>query len=144
MASIEIRGIPELMAKLGSVQGNAVLRPPMQRAVFRLQAGMAKYPRARAGSRYVRGRGTMNSRGVVTKLTSENLGKKWTTKIDESAGGLVGKVGNNTSYGPFVQSQMFQAAVHQGLWQTDEDVAKKEEAAIVADFERTIGEALAR
>ena len=129
MASIEIRGIDELVRKLGSVQGNAVLRPPMQRAVFRLQAGMAKYPRARAASRYRR---------------TGTLGRRWTTKIDESAGGLVGKVGNNTSYGPFVQSQMFQAAVHQGLWQTDEDVAKKEEAAIVADFERTIGEALAR
>lgn len=123
MASIVIEGIDRLMAKLGSAAANDVLRPPMQRAVYRLQAGMAVYPQQRAGSRYIR---------------TGTLGRRWTTKVEQSDNGLTGKIGNNTSYGPFVQSQMFQAAVHKGRWQTDEMVLKREQDAIVSDFERAI------
>ena len=127
MASITITGIPELMSKLGNVGAIATLRPPMQRSVYRLQAGMAKYPAARGGSSYRR---------------TGTLGRRWTSVVTESANGLVGTVGNNTSYGPWVQSEMFQAAVHQGRWQTDQDVATKETPAIIADFEQAIGAAL--
>ena len=123
MASIVIEGIDKLMAKLGSAAANDVLRPPMQRAVYRLQAGMAVYPQQRLGSRYIR---------------TGTLGRRWTTKVEQSENGLTGKIGNNTSYGPFVQSQMFQAAVHKGRWQTDEMVLKREQDAIVNDFERAI------
>ncbi len=135
MANIEIRGIPELFAKLGSAAATSTLRPPMQRSVFRLEAGMKKYPGPRAGSSYKRTR---------------RLGNAWTTKIDQSADGLVGTVGNNVRsltgvpYGPFVQSAMFQAGIHKGLWaqHTDEFVATRETPFIIADFEQAIQEAL--
>ena len=127
MAQIEIQGIDALFRKLGNVTAISTLRPPMQRAVFRIEAGMKKYPSPPSGSRYRRTR---------------RLGNAWTIKIDQSANGLVGTVGNNTSYGPWVQSSMFQAAVHQGRWQTDQDVATKETPAIIADFEQAIGAAL--
>lgn len=127
MAQIEIRGIDALFRKLDSAAAIATLRPPMQRGVFRLHAGMAKYPAQRAGSSYRR---------------TGTLGRRWTSVVTESANGLVGTVGNNTSYGPWVQSSMFQAAVHQGRWQTDQDVATKETPAIIADFEQAIGAAL--
>ena len=127
MAQIEIQGIDALFRKLGNVAAISTLRPPMQRSVYRLQAGMAKYPAARAGSSYRR---------------TGTLGRRWTSVVTESANGLVGTVGNNTSYGPWVQSEMFQAAVHQGRWQTDQDVATKETPAIIADFEQAIGAAL--
>lgn len=125
--SIEIRGIDELLAKLGKVQGNAVLRRPMQRAVYRIQTAMAKYPAQRPGSRYVR---------------TGTLGRRWTTRVTEGARGLTGKVGNNTAYGPLVQSSLFQSSVHRGRWQTDEKVIKQNQTAIVADFESSIEEAL--
>ncbi len=127
MASIEIRGIPEIFTKLGSAAAISTLRPPMQRGVYRMQGGMAKYPQQRAGSRYRR---------------TGTLGRRWTTKIEQNANGLVGTTGNNTSYGPFVQSQMFQAQQHKGLWQTDQDVATRETPFIIADFEQAIQEAL--
>jgi hypothetical protein len=133
MASIEINGIPEIFAKLGNVGAIATLRPPMQRAVVRIEEGMRKYPSLPSGSRYRRTR---------------RLGNAWTIKIDQSATGLVGTVGNNVRspsdvpYGPFVQSEMFQAAQHRGRWQTDQDVATKETPAIIADFEQAIGAAL--
>jgi hypothetical protein len=127
MASIEIRGIPELFAKLGSAAATSTLRPPMQRSVFRLEAGMKKYPPQRGGTSYRR---------------TGTLGRRWTSRISQDANELEGKIGNSTSYGPYVQSQMFQAQQHKGLWQTDQDVATKETPTIVADFEQAIQEAL--
>ena len=42
--SIQIKGIDELIRKLGKAEGMKHLRQPMQRAVYRLQARMAQYP----------------------------------------------------------------------------------------------------
>ena len=143
MANIEIRGIDALMRKLNNAQDvNNVLRPPMQRSVFRLQRDMAQYPPARPGSRYVRGRGWANAQGRVTRFTSENLGKKWTTRIKESGQGLTGKVGNKVSYGPFVQSERFQAAIHRNRWLTDQRAVDNNRQRIVDDFEQAIQRAL--
>ncbi len=124
--TIQIDGIPELFAKLDRVQAIDTLRPPMQRGVYRLQGYMANYP-PQAPTSYVR---------------TGTLGRRWTTKVTQGGDGLVGKVGNNTEYGPFVQSSAFQASVHRGRWQTDADAIQDNERAIVADFERTIQAAL--
>lgn len=129
MSSIDIEGIDKLFSKLDRVQAISTLRPPMQRSVYRLQRDMAQYPPARPGSSYIR---------------TGTLGRRWTTQVTETSDGLTGKTGNNTSYGPFVQSQMFQAAVHQGRWQTDEQVLERNREAIQADFERTIQRELDR
>lgn len=125
--TIEITGITEAIETLGMAETVTALRPPMQRAVHRVQAAMARYPAQRAGSAYRR---------------TGTLGRRWTTRVSENSNGIEGKVGNNTIYGPFVQSEMFQAAVHRGRWQTDADVLERETAAIVADFERAIEAAL--
>lgn len=127
MATIEIYGVTELIETLGMAEGVSVLRPPMQRAVARLHTAMAHYPPQRAGSTYRR---------------TGTLGRRWTTRVIERGDGLEGKVGNNTVYGPFVQSQMFQAGVHSGRWQTDQQVMDEQQASIVADFERAIQAAI--
>lgn len=127
MASIEITGIPELITKLGKAAATRTLRPAMNRSVLRLQRDMAKYPIQRVGSSYIR---------------TGTLGRRWTTKVMQNANGLTGKVGNNTSYGPFVQSSMFQAEIHAGRWQTDQDTLDKNRSAIVKDFQNAIDEVL--
>lgn len=127
MATIEIHGTAEAIELLGIAETMTMFRQPMRRAVARMRDAMAIYPPQRSGSAYRR---------------SGTLGRRWTTRVTERSDGLEGKVGNNTSYGPFVQSQMFQATVHQGRWQTDQQVADEQEAAIVADFERAIQAAL--
>ena len=126
MTSITITGIPELFAKLDRVQAIDTLRPPMQRGVYRLQTFMANYP-PQAPTKYVR---------------TGTLGRRWTTKVTQGGDGLVGTIGNNTSYGPWVQSDAFQARMHRGRWQTDADAIRDNERAIVADFERAIQTAL--
>jgi len=127
MASIEIKGVDELIKKLGKVEGVKVLEAPMQRAVLRLQRDMADYPPQRPASSYVR---------------TGTLGRRWTVKVRRYASGLEGRVGNNTVYAPFVQSHRFQSRIHRKRWQTDAKVIDKNRQAIVADFERAIKQAL--
>lgn len=126
--TIEISGVDRLIARLGRVEGTNILRDPMQRAVLRVLRDMQEYPQQRAGSAYVR---------------TGTLGRKWTTKIEQEGEYLTGRVGNNTEYGPFVQSRQFQARVHRGRWQTDAQVVNRNAAAIIGDFEAAIRRALA-
>lgn len=125
--TIRITGIDKVLAKLGKVEGINVLRAPMQRAVYRLQARMAQYPAQRANSRYRR---------------TGTLGRKWTAKIDEGNGVIRGRVGNNTEYAPLVQSYQFQARIHRSLWQTDKYVVETETRNIERDFQGTIEQAV--
>lgn len=144
MADVEItvNGVDRIVARLGRVESMRQLAPAMRRAVHRLQRDMQEYPPTRPGSRYVRGRGMADADGVVRRLTSEHLGKRWTTKVTASATELVGTVGNNVSYAPFVQSRQFQAAVHRGRWLTDAQAMNRNADAIVRDFEQAIEAAL--
>lgn len=140
--NITIQGLDALFRKFERVQAIAILTPPMQRAVLRLQRRLATYPPAISGSRYVRGRGWANKDGRVTRLTSEKLGSRWTTKIARDAGGVSGTVGNNASYVRYVQSRVDQANVHKGRWPTDESVLREEGPTIVADFKGAVDAAL--
>jgi hypothetical protein len=125
--TISIRGVDRLMVKLGRVQGTRILLPPTQRAVFRLQRYMATYPPAPARSKYKR---------------TGTLGRRWTTKVESTGDGVIGKVGNNTEYGPLVQSKKFQADVHKNRWQTDADAIRDNRKDIVQDFNTSIKAAL--
>ena len=127
MAGITIKGVDAAVKKLGKAAAIKTLQAPMQRSVMRLQRDMAEYPTQRPGSAYRR---------------TGTLGRRWITSVSRKGGGLVGKVGNNTTYGPFVQSSQFQARVHRGRWQTDADVMDRNKAAIEADFARAIREAM--
>ena len=138
MASITIEGIDELMDKLGAVETIEVLEAPMNRAVLRLQGRMATYPPQRTGSTYIRGYGFPGK-----PATSEKLGQHWTTKVTQQTVGYEGRVGNNVSYGPLVQSSAFQTRTHKRTgWVTDEQVLTEEAPAIVRDFAKAIEEAL--
>ena len=139
---ITIQGLDALFRKFERVQAIAILTPPMQRAVLRLQRRLASYPPAIPDSRYVRGRGMANKAGRVTRLTSEKLGSRWTTRVTRDAGGITGTVGNNASYVRWVQSAVDQANVHKGRWPTDQSVLRDEGPVIVADFKSVIDTAL--
>jgi len=138
MAVIEIKGIDELMDKLGAVEAIEVLEGPMQRAVLRLQGRMATYPPPPLSSTYIRGYGFHGR-----PATSEKLGQHWMTKVTQQTVGYEGRVGNNVSYGPLVQSAMFQTKAHKRTgWVTDEQVLEEELPAILRDFEKVIEDAL--
>jgi hypothetical protein len=66
--------------------------------------------------------------------TSKQLKHKWTTKLAND--GLSAIVGNNVSYGPYVQDEERQAGFHRRRgWKTIQDVSR-EEAETVARFVR--------
>jgi hypothetical protein len=127
--SITISGMEELFRKLDRVAAIDKLEDPMQRGVSRLQAYMQDYPPPPPLSRYVR---------------TGRLGRSWTTQVDRSAGGLVGRIGNVTSYGPLVQSAQFQRRIFERIgWRTDERAVDANRAEIVADFQQAVNRALA-
>lgn len=143
--SVQIRGLDRLIRKLGKVAGTQVLEKPMQRGVLRLQRRMQEYPPALAG---VQGptRAGASARSVRRFRTpyrrTGTYGRRWTTRIAKGAGGLQGKIGNNTRYGPYVGSERFQARVHRGRWNTDDRVVRQEAPGILADFQQAIDKAL--
>jgi hypothetical protein len=120
---IEIRGLAELQEKLGRIATSSFLVSPMQGAVTLLQDEMKRYPPQPARSTYRR---------------TGTLGRRWTTKVTQTGGELQGRVGNNTEYGPWVQSEQFQARTHRGRWQTDERVLRDNEGRITEMFQKAV------
>lgn len=121
---IQLKGIDELIKKLGSINAMKALGPPMRKAMFRLQAGISPYPPAPANSKYVR---------------TTTLGKRWTTDVDVRSDEITGKVGNNTEYAPQVQSAKFQKPIFKRIgWKTDRQVLDQELPAIIKDFEEAV------
>lgn len=126
--SITLSGAKEAVAKLGVFNVITALRPAMQRSMYRLQYTMQDYPPAPPNSLYVR---------------TGTLGRRWTTDVSRSGNTLTGKVGNNTAYGPFVQSKRFQRRFHARTgWVTDERALSENQAAIVKDFEGELQRAI--
>lgn len=125
MARITVKGLDDVERLLGKATASRTLRRAMQKATLHVQGKMAKYPAAPAGSRYIR---------------TGTLGRRWTNEV--ATDGKRGRVGNNTTYGPWVQSGRLQAWMHRGRWQTDEQVAKKEEGRVRDMFEDEIKRAL--
>jgi hypothetical protein len=125
---IEVNGIDQIFSKFDRVTAFDTLEPPMQRGVLRMQNYMQDYPPAPAHSHYIR---------------TGTLGRRWTTQIDRSSDGLIGRIGNNTSYGPWVQSAAFQRRIFARIgWHTDEQGVDTLRVEIVADFQAAVNEAI--
>lgn len=141
--AVQVRGLNEVIALLERIGGPGALRRPMTKAVAHLHREIAQYPPstqanspANGYSWYERGFGTRSRTGRAWP-TSETLGRRWTHEV--SGDGRRGVVGNNASYGPFVQSAEQQAAFHAARgWLTDEQVADKEAGKVVGFFEDEI------
>lgn len=68
------------------------------------------------------------------------LGRKWTTGqavYIERDNLIEGRVGNDTPYGPYVQSKKDQATIHKGRWKTIEDIVRDRQG----DFEGLLKDA---
>lgn len=139
MTTVTIRGLDEAIRKLDAVGRPGVFRRPMIKATAHLHSIIAVYPAstvanspANGYSWYERGFGTRARTGRAWP-SSETLGRRWTHEV--SADGRRGVVGNNASYGPYVQSAEQQAAFHAARgWLTDEKVADKEAGKVESFF----------
>lgn len=143
---VQIKGVDALLRKLGKAGAQKTLQPPMQRGLFRFQRRMQEEPpplspRQGPVSKRTSKRGRAAFRSGYRRTGTYR--RRWTTQITGAGEGLVGKVGNNTRYAPYVGSARWQAKIHQGRWNTDDQVVKEEAPAILADFTREIDRALA-
>ena len=130
--SIQIEGIDKLIEKLGKVEGPKVLVEPMEWSVRAVEDTIKPYPPTRPGQTYRRGQDPR----------SEDLGGRWTSKVKTSGRGVIGKIGNNASYAPWVQSHQFQAWMHRGRWTTDLQAINRNRKNIERRFKLAIDKAL--
>ena len=139
---IEIQGLEEAQARLGTdILG--VITPALTRSVLRMEGAMKVYPpppgdgewAANTTPRQRRAFFALLRRGAISGRRTGTLGRRWTHRVQRGADQVLAEVGNNTEYGPFVQSKLFQARFHRGRWQTDQVVMEAELPRLVADVE---------
>jgi hypothetical protein len=126
-ATIRITGIEEILRRLDAATATQTLQRAMLRSVNLLVNRVADYPVQRSGSTYRR---------------TGTLGRRWTARVETGPKGVIGRVGNNTIYGPWVQSKRFQSRVHRGRWQTDQAVMERSLAEIEGHFQQELQAAL--
>ena len=145
--SIKIEGIEEVVKKLGRATATSTISPAIKAATLHLKGTIAIYPPSTVANSpsqprwYERGYGPrwrLAGGGIGGRKTSENLGRKWTTRTQ----GLSGMVGNNVSYAPFVQG-LRQARFHKRHgWRNTAQVAEEQQAKILQFITDTITKAL--
>ena len=95
---------------------------------------------------YVRGTGQFWARvdgSIGSRKTSETLGRKWTVQTRD--GGMTAIVGNNVSYGPFVQDEDRQTSFHKRRgWKTTQKVAEEESREVTELVIKAVEDALSR
>ena len=137
-SNVTIKGLDKLQKKLGGV--NAAIVRGIKAGTLHIKGKIAKYPPSTIANSpsmprwYERGYGSKwrTKAGIRGRKSSENLGRKWTVSYEN--GGMTGRVGNNVSYGPYVQGPEQQAHAMWVIgWKTTDDVAD-EEIDTVLDF----------
>jgi hypothetical protein len=148
MATIQVKGIEELLLKFEHIRPNVVAA--LKAGAQDIEGIIKTYPPATLSNDpmmkhwYERGYGPKwhtKSGAIHGRKTSKMLGRKWT--IGEKDEGLTWIVGNNVKYGPYVQDKEHQAPVHKRHgWETIQDVAHTEGPRVVELIWKAINKAL--
>lgn len=137
---IRIEGLDRIQDKLKQLEPRRFMTAVMAVCLADIKDDIAAYPPASEANRprsftsggvnrwYERGYGSRWARkdgSVGGSPTSEELGRSWTTRVEQH--GMRGVVGNKVSYGPFVQDEREQAPFHKDRgWTTIQEVAKRQ------------------
>ena len=140
-ANLDIKGLDELLSKIDSLAGMYAIKTGLKAAGMHVKGKIAEYPSESEANmpRTVAGTGTVlpwYERGFGTRYiggggrqTSETLGRKWTRKF--IMGGLGILIGNNVSYGDYVQG-IRQVGFHAARgWKTTDQVAEEETNTVI-------------
>jgi len=161
---IKLTGVDVVLAKLDKVGAASWMRAPMAASLIELETYMKHYPPppdAIQGPAIIpvrsfktKGGGTVRLRankasgkGISLQEASSlryvrtgKLGQSWTITVRNTQAELLGKVGTNLKYAPYVQSAALQARVHEGRWHTDVEAANKFRDKIIARFRNAVVE----
>ena len=132
--SIQVHGLEALQKKIGGLQTLKTVRLGLRSGALHTKGKADDYPPATIANSpgnpkrrwYERGYGPKwhTRAGIHGRKTSQTLGRKWT--IGERDRGLTQVIGNNVSYGIYVQGEK-QARFHQARgWKTTETIAREE------------------
>jgi len=148
-SSVTIKGLDKLQDKLTSVAALRGAKNALKAGALHIKGKVDTYPKSTSANSpsqqrwYERGYGPRWKRrdgSVGGRKTSETLGRRWT--IASEASGLRQVIGNNVSYGIYVQGEK-QAHFHADRgWQTTEQVAEQEEATVVAFVQAEVDKAI--
>lgn len=144
-AYIQIEGLDRVIGKLENLQQLNTVKAGIKAAAIHVKGKIAEYPpRKHIPMRWKSERqrrwffAALRSGAIDVPYKrgsspgSEGLGRRWTVK--ERDDGLSAVVGNNVSYGPFVQREDSQYWMHKASgWKTTARVAN-EERSVVVDF----------
>lgn len=147
---VEIKGLDKTLRKLSHPAHIAAAKRGLQAGSVHIKGKTAKYPPSTAANSpsqprwYERGYGPRWRRvsgGIGGRKTSETLGRKWTTASRNA--GLTQVVGNNVSYGPYVQDEDRQARALKRIgWKTIQKVADEEGDTVVNFVKKQIDSVL--
>lgn len=142
----QIKGLPELLRKLDTLASLEGAKRGLKAGALHIKGVVSQYPPATEANNsamdrwYQRGYGPRWRRrdgSIGGSKTSEALGRKWAQESRND--GLTQVIGNNTSYGPWVQAAEKsgvkgpQAGFHREHgWKTDDDVIDQEGARVLA------------
>lgn len=147
---VEVDGIEELMRRLDRAASSAVLRAAMGAACNLVQSRLAVYPAASHGKmpwksekqrRFVMA-GIRDGTIEVPYRRTGTLGRRWTSSVSGEGLDVVGEVGNNTVYGPYVMDRHDQAMYHAGTWPLAQDVAEQAMGDVTEIFRDAVETAL--
>jgi len=155
MIELEVEGLDEVLRildRMASGKGLAPARAALDAGAVHIKGAVATYPPATSANRpggpgsrwYQRGYGPRwmrKSGGVGGRKTSQTLGRRWSIV---KRGAWVRVIGNNVSYGPYVQDEDKQAGFHKARgWLTIQGAVEKEGPKIVefvkTEIEKAIG-----
>ena len=150
--SIQVRGIDQVVSKFGKLATFTNLRPAMRDSLNNVWSEVAKYPPPPASSAFPGFKSEKQRRFFFAALRdgliqvpyrrTGTLGRSWTMRISSTVDGIEGRVGTNIIYAPWVQDKERQAIIHQGRWQTVQDVLERLTNWIVRRFQREIDKLL--
>lgn len=151
--SIQIKGLDQLMQKLGSIEMlQQRLGPPMEESLVLLQKDLAQYPRKSSGafSRLATERqrraywarvrsGMIDHREGIGYVRTGTTGRKWTMEVRRTGNGIIGTIGNNSPGAIWAQSAKHQQPFHEESgWMTDEKAINKNRDEIQDIFRKAI------
>lgn len=132
--NVQIRGLDRLVRKMDKLAQLESVKAGLKAGALHLKGAIAEYPPSSEANQpsqqrwYERGFGPkwrVRSGAIHSRHSSETLGRKWTVKGSNS--NLTWRIGNNVSYGIYVQSAERQVWFHKKRgWKTDERVVKDE------------------